>query len=107
MTASSPPIRTIGANSRASGLRAIAPRRLADLAKLPVTTKANYIGEPDAFVLGAAGAADEAETIVWDIMYTTGRPRPRHRSRALHVAGILCPQRVNSDRVRRSISSPL
>jgi hypothetical protein len=56
MTASSPPIRTIGANSRASGLRSNRARRLADLAKLPVTTNTDYIAEPDAFVLGAAGA---------------------------------------------------
>ena len=54
-------------------------RGLADLEKLPVTTKADYIAEPDAFILGAAGAADDAETSVWDIMYTTGssgRPTP-------------------------------
>jgi phenylacetate-CoA ligase len=54
-------------------------RRLADLGKLPVTTKADYVAEPDAFVLGAAGAADDAETVVWDIMYTTGssgKPTP-------------------------------
>jgi phenylacetate-coenzyme A ligase PaaK-like adenylate-forming protein len=47
-------------------------RGLADLGKLPVTTKADYIAEPGAFVLGPAGAADETETVVWDIMYTTG-----------------------------------
>ena len=54
-------------------------RGLADLGKLPVTTKADYVAEPDAFVLGAAGAADDAETVVWDIMYTTGssgKPTP-------------------------------
>jgi phenylacetate-CoA ligase len=54
-------------------------RGLADLEKLPVTTKADYIAEPEAFVLGAAGAADDAETVVWDIMYTTGssgKPAP-------------------------------
>ncbi len=52
---------------------------LADLRKLPITTKAYYVAEPDAFVLGAAGAADDAETVVWDIMYTTGssgKPTP-------------------------------
>jgi len=47
-------------------------RGLADLGKLPVTTKADYVAEPDAFVLGAAGAADDTETVVWDTMYTTG-----------------------------------
>ena len=37
------------------------------------------MAEPDAFVLGAAGVSDDAETIVWDIMYTTGssgKPTP-------------------------------
>jgi len=47
-------------------------RGLADLAKLPFTTKADYVADPEAFVLGAAGAADDTETVVWDIMYTTG-----------------------------------
>jgi phenylacetate-CoA ligase len=61
------------------GLRRGDVRGLADLAKLPVTTKADYVAAPDAFVLGAEGAADDAETVVWDIMYTTGssgRPTP-------------------------------
>jgi phenylacetate-CoA ligase len=47
-------------------------RGLADLARLPVTTKADYVADPEAFCLGAAGAADDSETIVWDVMYTTG-----------------------------------
>jgi phenylacetate-CoA ligase len=52
---------------------------LADLARLPVTTKADYAADPDAFILGPEGAADPAETVVWDAMYTTGssgRPAP-------------------------------
>ena len=54
-------------------------RGLADLGKFPVTTKADFVAEPDAFVLGAAGATDDAETVIWDIMYTTGssgKPTP-------------------------------
>jgi phenylacetate-CoA ligase len=54
-------------------------RGLSGLQKLPVTTKADYVAEPDAFVLGGEGAADDAETVVWDIMYTTGssgKPTP-------------------------------
>ena len=45
---------------------------LADLRRLPVTTKADYIGNPASFQLGPEGAADDEETLVWDIMYTTG-----------------------------------
>lgn len=54
------------------GLRREDVRGLADLTKLPVTPKTDYVADPQAFVLGAAGAADDAETVVWDIMYTTG-----------------------------------
>ena len=52
---------------------------LADIGKLPVTTKADYAAASDAFVLGPQGAADDTESVVWDIMYTTGssgRPAP-------------------------------
>ena len=45
---------------------------LADLARLPITTKHDYMAEPDAFRLGPEGAASDDETIVWDVMYTTG-----------------------------------
>jgi phenylacetate-CoA ligase len=45
---------------------------LKDLTKLPITTKADYISDPQGFRLGAEGAVDEDETVVWDIMYTTG-----------------------------------
>ena len=43
-----------------------------DLVRLPVTTKADYMGDPESFRLGGEGAADEEETVVWDVMYTTG-----------------------------------
>jgi phenylacetate-coenzyme A ligase PaaK-like adenylate-forming protein len=56
----------------AAGLARGDVRTLADLARLPVTTKADYVAEPDAFRLGPEGAVDDSETIVWDAMYTTG-----------------------------------
>src|SRR5882757_10866348 len=45
---------------------------LADIARLPVTTKADYMADPQSFRLGPEGAADDDETVVWDVMYTTG-----------------------------------
>jgi phenylacetate-coenzyme A ligase PaaK-like adenylate-forming protein len=45
---------------------------LADIARLPVTTKADYMADPQSFQLGPEGAADDEETVVWDVMYTTG-----------------------------------
>ena len=56
----------------AAGLRREDVRGLDDLVRLPVTTKADYMAEPDAFVLGPEGAAEPDETLVWDAMYTTG-----------------------------------
>lgn len=44
---------------------------LADLAKLPLTTKAEYAGDPEAFRLDTSGLADEAR-VGWDVMHTTG-----------------------------------
>ena len=60
-------------------LRREAFRSLSDLAKLPVTTKAAYMREPERFVLSGEGLPEEMRT-VWDTMYTTGstsgRPTP-------------------------------
>ncbi len=44
---------------------------LADLAKLPVTRKEDYMREPDAFLLDTHGLPEEMRA-VWDTMYTTG-----------------------------------
>jgi phenylacetate-CoA ligase len=44
---------------------------LADLARLPVTRKADYMDDPAAFLLDTRGLS-EAEQAVWDTMYTTG-----------------------------------
>lgn len=44
---------------------------LADLAKLPVTRKDDYVREPEAFVLDGAGLPEEMRA-VWDVMHTTG-----------------------------------
>jgi phenylacetate-coenzyme A ligase PaaK-like adenylate-forming protein len=43
----------------------------ADLIKLPVTTKHDYMARPDDFVLACDGL-DPAMRTVWDVMYTTG-----------------------------------
>ena len=60
-------------------LRRVAFRSLSDLAKLPVTTKAAYMREPERFVLSGEGLPEEMR-MVWDTMYTTGstsgRPTP-------------------------------
>jgi phenylacetate-CoA ligase len=45
---------------------------LPDLARLPITTKADYVSQPNQFQLEPHGAADDDETVVWDVMYTTG-----------------------------------
>lgn len=47
-------------------------KSLADLRRLPVTTKADFMADPASFQLGRDGAADDEETVVWDVMYTTG-----------------------------------
>ena len=44
---------------------------LADLARLPVTNKADFMHEPARFVLRGEGLPEEMRT-VWDTMYTTG-----------------------------------
>lgn len=47
-------------------------RSLEDLTKVPVTTKADFMAAPQSFCLGPEGALDDAETVVWQVMYTTG-----------------------------------
>jgi len=47
-------------------------RSLDDLSRLPITTKADYIAQPHDFQLTPDAAADPDETVVWDVMYTTG-----------------------------------
>lgn len=54
-----------------NGLRRADFAALADLARLPVTTKQDYMAEPDAFRLATDGLPDEMR-VVWDVMYTTG-----------------------------------
>lgn len=44
---------------------------LADLTKLPVTTKQDYMRDPEAFRLDTTGLAPEAQAM-WDVMRTTG-----------------------------------
>lgn len=45
---------------------------LGDIARLPVTRKADYIARPRDFSLALPDSFDAAERIVWDVMYTTG-----------------------------------
>lgn len=42
-----------------------------DLERIPVTTKSQYMAEPQRFVLESDGLEPEMRT-VWDVMYTTG-----------------------------------
>lgn len=43
----------------------------ADLARLPLTSKHDFMGDPQAFLLGASDVEPEMQ-VVWDTMYTTG-----------------------------------
>ena len=52
---------------------------VADLVKLPVTTRKDYLANPASFVLTWPEAASAEESIVWDVMHTTqatGTPAP-------------------------------
>jgi phenylacetate-coenzyme A ligase PaaK-like adenylate-forming protein len=63
----------------AAGLERRGVGGLADLRRLPVTAKADYAADPGAFRLGPEGVIDESESVVWDVMYTTGtsgKPAP-------------------------------
>jgi phenylacetate-coenzyme A ligase PaaK-like adenylate-forming protein len=55
-----------------AGIRRSDLATLAEIPRLPVTTKADYMADPQGFRLGPEGAADDEETVVWDVMYTTG-----------------------------------
>lgn len=44
---------------------------LADIARLPVTRKEDFMRQPERFVLENAGLPDEMR-VVWDVMHTTG-----------------------------------
>ena len=68
---------------------------VADLNRLPVTTKADYMADPERFILQAEDTADPSESVVWDTMYTTGssgRPAP-FVSTAYDFTNILAVQR--------------
>ncbi len=45
---------------------------VAEIARLPVTSKADYVGRPGEFALDLPESYDADERIVWDVMYTTG-----------------------------------
>ncbi len=70
-------------------------RTLDDLARLPLTFKADYMAEPDAFRLRPEdlppGASPE-EAVLWDVVYTTGTTggRPTPFSNTTHdIYGVL------------------
>jgi phenylacetate-coenzyme A ligase PaaK-like adenylate-forming protein len=51
----------------------------ADVELLPITTKQDYMAQPADFQLRSEGASESDETVVWDVMYTTGssgKPAP-------------------------------
>jgi len=55
--------------------RAIDPvsiRSIADLSRLPFTTKADYMRSPDAFRLAPQPSMSVHEKLLWDLSYTTG-----------------------------------
>lgn len=54
------------------GLRREHFASLADLAKIPVTRKADYMAEPDAFRLQLGDEHPLEARVVWDTMHTTG-----------------------------------
>src|SRR5436190_3099633 len=45
---------------------------IADLGRLPVTSKSDFIAKPEAFRLALPADARADERVVWDVMYTTG-----------------------------------
>jgi len=47
-------------------------RSLRDLRRIPVTTKSDFMAAPQAFCMGPEGALNDDETVVWQVMYTTG-----------------------------------
>lgn len=70
-------------------------RSLADLARLPLTTKRELMAEPEAFRLETAGLPTEMQ-VVWDVMHTTGtsagKPTPFY-STSYDFYGILTANR--------------
>ena len=47
-------------------------RGLADLARVPVTGKSDFVARPGDFTLDLPAGAPSEERVVWDVMYTTG-----------------------------------
>lgn len=65
------------------GIDPMAIRTLDDLQALPLTTKNDYIGDPESFRLAGADLPADFSTeegVLWDVAYTTGttsgRPSP-------------------------------
>jgi phenylacetate-CoA ligase len=47
-------------------------RDLDDLARIPVTSKTDFVGSPGDFTMQLPASAPSEERVVWDVMYTTG-----------------------------------
>lgn len=73
----------------AEGLVPADIRTTDDLVRLPVTTKADFLADPDAFRLRVDGGAPELSTL-WDVVYTTGTstgvPAPVYSTTFDHLA---------------------
>ncbi|WP_226582430.1 phenylacetate--CoA ligase family protein [Acuticoccus sediminis] len=54
------------------GIRRADIAGVADLPRLPVTGKSDYVSNPAGFTLDLPASVDAEERIVWDVMYTTG-----------------------------------
>ncbi len=87
----------------AAGLRADDFRMLADLEKLPLTSKQDYIENPEAFRLDPDLLPEDApveERVIWDIAYTSGttggKPSPFYNT-THDIYGILDQARRCND----------
>jgi phenylacetate-coenzyme A ligase PaaK-like adenylate-forming protein len=57
---------------RYAGLELGAVRGVADLPLLPITTKDEFLADPESFRLGPAPGLSLEERVLWEVLYTTG-----------------------------------
>lgn len=88
---------------RRSGIKASDIASPADLAMLPLTTKADFLAAPDSFRLTPSvsdGPEGVSGDLLWDVMYTTGsttgQPAPVYASSADHHAHLAAVHREGS-----------
>jgi phenylacetate-CoA ligase len=81
---------------RAEGLEPRHIRTCRDLQRLPVTTKTDFLADPEAFRLQHKGLPEEAQTL-WNVVYTTGttsgRPAPVYITSFDHYAYMYASRR--------------